>query len=148
MNLLRKQTLQKNFGPEFKLKHKAGAIRLNLKGNKKMKITLYDAVGNALEIGDLLHVQEKRNTGYLTFYVKLQIKNGSLYPFKGFSFDRVIKIDTLPNDVKHCEETEIFPEYWMHPKQELFCIEKGILEKWKYSAFLFEYNNFIKFSEN
>jgi len=118
-----------------------------------MKVTLLDSEGTELQIGDLLQLQHKSN-GYmggtthgLTFYTRLQFIGDILYPLlNGFHFDRIIKVDTLPDieDLKHCEAKNGQPEYWMHPKVEMHLIEEGKLDKWKMDNLMFSYNSFIK----
>ncbi len=121
-----------------------------------MKVTLLDSEGAELQIGDLLLLQHKSN-GYmgsktvgLTFYTRLQFIGDKLYPLlDGFHFDRIIKIDSLPDisDLKHAEAKDGFPEYWMHPRAEMYLIEEGKLDKWKMDVLIMSYNNFIKLSE-
>lgn len=118
-----------------------------------MKVTLLDSEGTELQIGDLLMLQHKSN-GYmggsthgLTFYTRLQFIGDKLYPlFNGFYFDRVVKIDTLPesDELKYAEAKSDTPEYWMHPKIEMHLIEEGKLDKWKMDNLMMSYNSFIK----
>ncbi len=120
-----------------------------------MKITLLDSEGTELQLGDLLLLQHKSNGNLymgdkrygLTFYTRLQFIGDKLYPlFNGFNFDRVVKIDSLPDidDLRHAEAKNDIPEYWMHPKAEMHLIEEGKLDKWKMDNLMMSYNSFIK----
>ena len=118
-----------------------------------MKVTLLDSEGTELKIGDLLLLQHKSN-GYmgsqthgLTFYTRLQFIGDKLYPlFNGFHFDRVVRIDSLPEieDLRQKKKKNDFPEFWMHPKAEMHLIEEGKLDKWKMDNLMFSHNSFIK----
>ena len=110
-----------------------------------MNIQIFDAVGVELQTGDTVMIQEKRNEG-LTFYAKVQLLDGALWPFNKFAYDRIVKVDTLPADVKHIPAKEKTPEYWMHPRTELHMIEKNALDKWRLDVLTFENNNFYKLS--
>lgn len=109
-----------------------------------MNIDFFDSIGQKLNLGDLLKVQTKMNLG-LTFYVKLQFSNGNLVPLSKFAFDRIIKIDKLPEDAIECSTKDFI--YWMHPKTEIYLIDHNILEKWKMDTLYFEHNSFYKISE-
>jgi hypothetical protein len=121
-----------------------------------MKVTLLDSEGTELHLGDLLLLQDKSN-GYmsgkthgLTFYTRLQFIGDKLYPlFNGFRFDKIVKIDSLPDiyDLRHAEAKDGFPEFWMYPKAEMHLIEEGILDEWKMDNLMMSHNNFIKLSE-
>lgn len=113
-----------------------------------MKIKIFDSIGNELNIGDLVQLQEERN-GTLTFYTRIQVINGSLFPINKFCFDRMIKVDSIPSDCNHCEAKpeNNFPEYWMHPKTELYLIENNHLNQWKMDKLMFDENLFMKIEE-
>lgn len=108
-----------------------------------MKLTIFDSEGTPLKVGDILKLQEKRN-GTLTFYSTVQIIDGQLYPFNKFCFDRAIKVDSIPEDCKKTEAKEDLPEFWMHPKTELYLIEQGKMERWRMDNLMFENNKFFR----
>lgn len=112
-----------------------------------MKLEIFDSIGTKLEINDLVKIQHERN-GTLTFYTRVQIINGQIYPINKFSFDRIIKVDSIPTDCKYCQANieNNFPEYWMHPAQELELIEKKRLDTWRMNVLSFENNHFMKVS--
>lgn len=111
-----------------------------------MKLQIFDSNGTELNINDLLMIQDKRNDG-LTFYTRLQVINGALYPLDKFCFDRIIKINELPGDCRHIPAKGTDPEYWMTPRAEIYLIESGKLEKWKHDSLFFESNSFYKVTE-
>jgi len=108
-----------------------------------MKLQIFDTEGTELLINDLVQIQSKRNNT-LTFYAKVQIINGQLYPFNMFSYDRIIKVKEIPQDCKHVEEKNGLTEYWMNPKIELKEIEEGRRDKWRMDNLTFENNQFYK----
>jgi hypothetical protein len=122
-----------------------------------MKVTLLDSEGTELQLGDLLLLQHKSN-GYmgstthgLTFYTRLQFIGDKLYPlFNGFHFDRIIKIDSLPDipELRHSEAKDEFPEFWMYPKAEMYLIQEEKLDKWRMDNLMMSNNSFIKLSES
>ena len=111
-----------------------------------MKLQIFDTNNTELKIGDLVKIQHERNNT-LTFYTRVQIIKGQIFPFNNFVFDRIIKIDSIPDDCKHAPAKNNFPEYWMHPKQELILIEEKRLDKWKWDSLMFEHNSFYQVSE-
>jgi hypothetical protein len=112
-----------------------------------MKLEIFDSIGTKLEINDLVKIQHERN-GTLTFYTRVQIINGQIYPINKFSFDRIIKVDSIPTDCKYCQPNieNNFPEYWMHPSQELQLIKEKRLDTWRMNVLSFEYNHFMRVS--
>lgn len=108
-----------------------------------MKLQIFDALGIELFINDLVQIQSKRNNT-LTFYAKVQIINGQLYPFNMFSYDRIVKVEKVPQDCKHIEEKNGLTEYWMNPKIELKEIEEGRRDAWRMNILTFENNKFYK----
>lgn len=110
-----------------------------------MKLKIFDTNGTELNIGDLVQIQEKRNDG-LTFYSRVQVLNGQLYPFNKFAYDRIFKIDEIPSECKHCQanEKENTPEYWMKKEVEVKLVEEGRLEKWRMDSVIFERNTFYE----
>ena len=110
-----------------------------------MKLKIFDTNRAELNIGDIVQVQEKRNDG-LTFYTRVQIINGQLYPFNRFAYDRVFKVDEVPSDCKHCQanEKENMPEYWMRNEVEVKLVEEGRLEKWRMDSVFFDRNSFYE----
>lgn len=115
---------------------------------KNLTIEIKDSLGNILSIGDKVMLQEKRN-GNLTFYTTIQVVNGQLYPINKFCFDRIVKVDSIPEDARYApaKAEENMPEYWMHPNIELYLIEENKLNKWRLDVLLFEHNNFITVKE-
>lgn len=110
-----------------------------------MKLEIFDSVGVKLNVNDLVKIQHKRN-GTLTFYTRVQIINGQIYPINKFSFDRIIKVDSIPDGCIHCKPNaeRNFPEYWMTPNQELQLIKEEQLDKWNMYLVSFENNTFMK----
>lgn len=113
-----------------------------------MEIKIFDSLNNELKPGDKVMLQAERN-GTLTFYTTIQIINNQIFPLNKFYFDRMIKVDSIPNDCKYAPaKTENnFPEYWMHPKIELMLIKENRLNKWKHDVLYFENNSFYKIFE-
>jgi len=108
-----------------------------------MRLTIFDSEGTPLKVGDLVMIQEKRNDG-LTFFSRIAIKCGRISPLDKFAFDRIVKIDKIPDECRHVTETDETPEYWMHPNTELRLINDDRLEKWKMDRLFFEHNAFYK----
>lgn len=108
-----------------------------------MKLQIFDSIGIELFINDLVQIQSKRN-GTLTFYAKVEIINGQLYPFNMFAYDRIVKVDKIPEDCKHAEAKNGLTEYWMNPRIELKEIEEGRRDEWRMNVLTFENNNFYK----
>lgn len=110
-----------------------------------MTIEVYDSEGTLLKVGDKVKIQEKRNNG-LTFYTTVQVINGQLFPFNKFCFDRIVKVDLIPEGCSHSPQNieNSFPEYWMHPNEELHLVEADRLSSWRDHALRFEYNPFFK----
>ena len=71
-----------------------------------MKLKIFDTNGTELNIGDLVQIQEKRNDG-LTFYSRVQVLNGQLYPFNKFAYDRIFKIDEIPADLEYLPDKKL-----------------------------------------
>ena len=111
-----------------------------------MKLQIFDSNSHEVQINDLVKIQHERNNT-LTFYTRVQIIDGQIYPFNKFTFDRIIKVNSIPDGCNHAPAKNDFPEYWMHPKTELHLIEEKMLERWKWDALLFERNLFYKVSE-
>lgn len=109
----------------------------------EIKIKIFDSEGTPVNIGDVLKIQHRSNVG-LTFYAKAQIFNGGIFPFNFFAFDRIIKVENVPIECKHITGKEKAPEYWMHPKTELYILENEGLEKWKLDVFMFERSSFFE----
>jgi hypothetical protein len=124
-----------NYAAQFKILNK----------HEYMKLKIFDTNREELNIGDIVQVQEKRNCG-LTFYTRVQIINGQLYPFNRFAYDRVFKVDEVPSDCKHCQanEKENMPEYWMRNEVEVKLVEEGRLEKWRMDSVFFDRNSFYE----
>lgn len=120
-----------------------------------MKLTILDSTGAQVNIGDLVQLQSKSNlhhgdkTKGLTFWTRVKLIDGVIYPFnRGFSFDRIIKVDEIPEgEIHHAAENGDMPEYWMNPKTEMYLIENNILDRWRMDVLMFEYNNFFKVEE-
>lgn len=101
-----------------------------------IELQIFDSAGVELKVGDLVLLQ---NNSHLTFYTRVQIRDGSLYPFCSFAFDRCFKVKEIPvGNVHHPEP----PEYWVHPNVERAYIEKG--GEWAMDVAMFEHNKFYK----
>lgn len=110
-----------------------------------MKLQIFDTEGTELFINDLVKIQSKRN-GTLTFYAKVEIINGQLYPFNMFSYDRILKVAEVPQDCKYVEAKNGLTAYWMNPRIELKEIEEGRRDAWRMNVLTFENNKFYKVS--
>lgn len=111
-----------------------------------MKARIFDSKGVELKVGDLVMIQQERN-GNLAFFATVQVLNGRLFPMCNFSYDRIIKVEKLPEGIKRVERDVVrgFPNYWMHPNVELRMIESEELDKWRMDALHIERSRFITF---
>ena len=105
-----------------------------------IKIKLFDSVGTELNLGDFVKIQEHRNKS-LTFYTKLEIYKRHLFPLQFFSYDRIIKIDELPEGVNPISDSPI--PCWMG-FESLQEIEPERLDIWRLKALTFNENPFIE----
>lgn len=115
-----------------------------------MEVEIFDSRGVKLQVGDMLCMQDKwHGQEGLTFFAKLEIdKDGSLFPFNKFAFERITKVDIIPSDAKHCVGNKDTREYWISPLFELFLVNENELEKWKTNRLgmrLLHENGFLKF---
>lgn len=115
---------------------------------KSIAIKIKDSTGTQLNIGDTVMLQHKRNEN-LTFYTTIQVKDGQIYPINKFCFDRMIKVDSIPEDCKHAPATDTIAEYWINTKTELYLIDSNQLGKWLCNYIAFErLNDFFEVIEN
>ena len=108
-----------------------------------MELQIFDTNGIELNVGDLVAIQQQRNNN-LTFYSRVQIIDGQLYPFNKFCYDRIVKIDQVPEGCTHAQQKGNFPEYWINKKQELIMIDEGKLEKWILDSIVFDRSSFFR----
>jgi len=114
-----------------------------------MILKLFDTLGQELQLNDIVKIQSERNKG-LTFYTRIKIIKGQIYPLNSFTFDRIIKINEIPKDAVYhpLDINNRTPEYWMHPHQELDDIKKDIVDTWRMKSLLFDWNPFYKVYED
>ena len=111
-----------------------------------IKIQLYDSNGTEVNPGDLLRIQP-HSMGFgkpLTFYARLQVFNGFIYPFSLFAYNTIVKADQLPEDVSHVQATDRHPEYWANKERLEKLEDEGYAEKWRMNTLIFEPSNFYK----
>jgi hypothetical protein len=111
-----------------------------------MKIQIFDSLGNELQIGDMVMLQDYRNYN-LTFYTKIQVQNGRLYPLHFFCFNRIILVESIPNNCSYVAAKDNTPEYWIDRETALKQINEQQLKQWITDYVLFQNNNFIKIIE-
>jgi len=111
-----------------------------------MKIEIFDSLGNQLYIGNLVKIQHQYN-GTLTFFARVEIVNGQIFPICNFMYDRIFKVDRIPENCNHVEARGNMPEYWVNRNVEIQLINDDLLDKWRMDALCVEHNSFIRVTE-
>lgn len=119
------------------------------KTKNMLTIEIYDSAGTTINPGDLLMIQnERRADTCLTFYTRLRIIDGQIYPFNKFGFAAIFKVYSVPSGCTHVKETPDFPEHWIHHRSERMLVDEGRLEKWRMDLYMFDRNSFFKVIES
>jgi hypothetical protein len=79
------------------------------------KLTLYDRIGNPLNLGDVVKISDGKQ---FNFYaeVKYLEKEKCITPFHTFSFHSFEKVDSVPEHAKPCNEERY--KIWYIPNPE------------------------------
>lgn len=110
------------------------------------QIKLFDSIGQEINVGDILHVTSRSNK-FLSFYVRVAIINGVLVPFNYFAYDRMEKVNTVPDGLKQTFDhgTDVWVNLW---PENIPQDNKERFEKWYYESLIFQSNPLIKFIPN
>lgn len=111
-----------------------------------INVRILDSIKQETNLWDIVQIQDKDNYR-ITFYAKVSILNGSIYPFNRFKFDRIIKVNSIPNGSNHCpaSKNKNHPEYWINRDVELYIVDNLSLEKWRIDTLMIVHNSFMQF---